>query len=109
MLRSRTVQAAFIGALVSALGSVGAALVGAVMQADASASDPPAIVRSVMTGGSDSCVAMEDEVLRFAARYPGVARRYKAVGDATGMPALATREQIASCGNPERLVEALYR
>ena len=110
MLRSRTIHAAFLGALISALGSDGAALVGAVMQADASATDPPAVVRSVdVAGAPGSCVTLEGEVLRFAARYPEVARRYARAGDTADMPALATREQIASCGNPERLIEALYR
>ena len=112
IVRSRPIQAAFIGALVSALGSVGAAVVGAAMQAgapSATAADPPAIVRSVDASSSGSCVALEDAVLRFAARHPDVARRYARPGDAADMPALATREQVASCGNPERVIEALYR
>ena len=114
ILRSRTIQAAFVGAVVSALGSIGAAVVGASMQAgDASASvtDPPAIMRSFDSSAYRSCVALEGEVLRFAARYPDAARSYAQPGSSVRLhlPALATREQIASCGNPERLVEAVYR
>ncbi|MFL5816612.1 MAG: hypothetical protein ACJ76L_03325 [Conexibacter sp.] len=112
MLRSRTIQAAFVGAVVSALGSIGAAIVGASMQAgdaSASVSDPPAITRSFDASVYRSCVALEGEVLHFAARYPDAARHYAQPGKAAGLPALATREQIASCGNPERLLEAVYR
>ena len=112
MLRSDTIQAALIGAVVTALGSVGAAVVGAAMQAGdtpARVIDPPAITRSFDASSYGSCVALEGDVLRFAARYPDAARHYAEPGNATGLPALATREQIASCGYPERLIEALYR
>lgn len=112
LLREPAVLASIIGACAT----IGAAGIGAVAQARHSET-APAVTRVVRAGdplaaGRDmSCVLLEEQTLRFAAHYPDAARRYAQPGSSVRLhlPALATREQITSCGNPERLLEAVYR
>jgi hypothetical protein len=111
MLREPAVLAAVVGAIAT----IGSATIGAaaqLRQANGDHATTPVVHAGdpLPAGGGMSCVLLEQQALRLAARYPDAARRYAQPGSATRLhlPALATREQIASCGDPERLLEALY-
>jgi hypothetical protein len=107
---SDTIRAAYIGAAVTmAAPVVGFGL--ARMDPATPAPSPPPIVRVVEGGGSAApigvvCVKLERAVLSFAERHPDAAQLYARRGD-SDLPALATPEERALCGDPERLLEQL--
>jgi hypothetical protein len=107
-----------VAAVIGALGSIVAAVIGVAFQRHdpAAATTPSPIVRTVdstANGGGDAgdvCLVLDGQVLRFAATYPDAARLYAQPGASSRrLPALATREEVATCGNPRRLLQALLR
>jgi len=108
-------EPAVLASIIGACATLGAAGIGVVAQVSHAEAAPATtrvvrVVEPLAVGGGASCVLLEEQTLRFAAHYPDAARRYAQPGSSARLhlPALATREQIASCGNPERLLEAEY-
>jgi hypothetical protein len=64
--------------------------------------------RTVAAPSSGSaCTVLTTRTLDFARHYTVAARQYAAAGPATGLPRLASSEEIRRCGNPERLLERI--
>ena len=63
--------------------------------------------REAPPASGSACAVLTTRTLDFARHYTVAARQYAAAGPATGLPRLASSEEIRRCGNPERLLERI--
>ena len=63
--------------------------------------------RQAPPASGSACAVVTTRALDFARHYTVAARQYVAAGPATGLPRLASSEEIRRCGNPERLLERI--
>ena len=63
--------------------------------------------RKAPPASGSACAVLTTRTLDFARHYTVAARQYAAAGPATGLPRLASSEEIRRCGNPERLLERI--